>query len=124
MQGHRLLAVENLGEGEFRRRPHEYAESARRQRWINNFRAQMSTTWCPLMTDQLNTGGRKQWVHDGLVWESCCAFCDEAEPTEADFARALALLEERARFAYEATGGRYVEGASRPVVGALVVEVV
>jgi hypothetical protein len=108
-------------EQEFRARPEHYAELARRQRWINNFKIQMSSIWCPLMNDQINTGGRKQWTHEGLVWESCCAFCDETEPTAEDFARALAALEKRARFAYEASGGRYVEGAASPVEGAMVV---
>jgi hypothetical protein len=107
-------------EAEFRTQPDAYAERARRERWINNFKTQMSGIWCPLMNDQINTGGRKQWIHGGLTWESCCAFCDETEPTDEDFARALEALEKRAQLAFEATGGRYVEGAASPVEGALV----
>jgi hypothetical protein len=106
-------------EAEFRTRPEAFVERARRERWIHNFKIQMSTIWCPLMNDQINTGGRKQWTHGGLTWESCCAFCDETEPTDDDFARALEALEKRARFAFEATGGRYVEGAASPVEGAM-----
>jgi hypothetical protein len=107
-------------EAEFSAQPAAFAESARRERWINNFKTQMSAIWCPLMNDQINTGGRKQWTHGGLVWESCCAFCDETEPTEEDFARALEALETRAQLAFELTGGRYVEGAASPVEGAMV----
>jgi quinoprotein glucose dehydrogenase len=106
-------------EAEFRIQPALFAERARRERWVNNFKAQMSTIWCPLMNDQINTGGRKQWTHGGLTWESCCAFCDETEPTDEDFARALEALDQRARFAFELTGGRYVEGAASPVEGAM-----
>jgi hypothetical protein len=108
-------------EAEFRTEPQVFAERARRERWIHNFETQMSTIWCPLMNDQINTGGRKQWTHGGLTWESCCAFCDETEPTDEDFARALEALERRALLAYELTGGRYVEGAASPVEGAMVV---
>jgi len=103
----------------FEKDPAGYAEKARAQRWENNFIAAMSTIWCPLMSDRLNPGGHKRWVHDGITWESCCQFCDEEEPTKDDFDKALELLKKRARTSYKLTGGTYVEGAKSPLEGAM-----
>ena len=77
----------------------------------------MSIIWCPV-TDELNPGGLLRWERLGLVWESCCKFCN-VDVREEDFPIALELLKERARLAYVATGGKYVEGAESPVEGAI-----
>lgn len=103
----------------FAQDPEGYAKKARLERWSNNFLSNMSTIWCPLMPENMNTGGRKTWEMKGLVWESCCAFCDEETPTEEVIDAAIELLKERALRSFELTGGKYVEGASSPVQGAL-----
>ncbi len=104
-------------QAEFDKDPDAYAEAARYQRWENNFVANMSTIWCPV-TDELNPGGLTRWTKLGLVWESCCKFCDE-DVQDDDFPVALEALKERAKLAYAATGGVYVEGAKSPVEGAI-----
>lgn len=104
-------------EAEFEKHPARYAKAARYQRWENNFLSAMSIIWCPV-TDELNPGGLTEWTRLGLVWESCCKFCDE-DVQEEDFPVALEQLKERARLAFQATGGRYVEGAKSPVEGAI-----
>ena len=102
---------------EFEKHPDRHAEAARFKRWENNFVAVMSIMWCPV-TDELNPGGLLRWERLGLVWESCCKFCNE-DVQDDDFPIALAQLKERAKLAYIATGGRYVEGAKSPVAGAI-----
>lgn len=97
--------------------PSRYIEEHRRQRWINNFMAAMSTIWCPI-TDEVTPGGRKRLDAHGYTWESCCTFCDE-DMTADNVVEALARLEERAAEAFDLTGGAYHEGASSPVEGAI-----
>jgi hypothetical protein len=102
---------------EFEKDPDKHAEAARFKRWENNFAQGLSTIWCPV-TDELNPGGLTQWTKLGLVWESCCKFCDE-DVQDDDFPIALEALKERAALAYIATGGRYVDDANSPVEGAI-----
>lgn len=102
---------------EFDKDPDKHAEAARFQRWENNFVQGLSTIWCPV-TDELNPGGLTQWTKLGLVWESCCKFCDE-DVQDSDFPVALDALKERAALAYVATGGRYVDDAKSTVEGAI-----
>jgi hypothetical protein len=101
----------------FFQKPDQYAEAAKRQRFINNFMLAMSTVWCPV-TDQVTPGGMKQWKKHGHTWESCCAFCDE-NAKEEDFARGLEILKKRAEESYKLMGAKYTEGASSPVEGAI-----
>ena len=103
----------------FNAAPDDFAEKAAVKRWENNFVTTMSTIWCPLMTDQINPGGRKQWVVDGITWESCCTFCDETETIQDDFDKALELLKVRAATSFKLTQGTYTEGARSPVEGAM-----
>ena len=95
----------------------KYAAAAKRQRFINNFVLAMSTVWCPV-TDQVTPGGMMQWKKLGLTFESCCAFCDESAKEE-DFEKGLERLKQRAAKTYDLTGGKYTEGASSPVEGAI-----
>lgn len=97
--------------------PDRYAKAAHRERYKQNFMLAMSTIWCPI-TDEVTPGGRKQVDGLGLKWESCCSFCDE-EMREENFTEAVERLEARALEAYELTGGKYTEGASSPVEGAI-----
>lgn len=97
--------------------PAKYAETAERERWVNNFMLAMSTIWCPI-TDEVTPGGRKQVEALGFNWESCCSFCDE-EMSGDNFEEALVRLRERAEESFDLTGGVYVEGASSPVEGAI-----
>ncbi len=97
--------------------PDRYAEAARRQRFINNFMAAMSTVWCPV-TDQITPGGMKQWKKLGLTFESCCGFCDE-NAKEEDFQAGLEKLKQRAEETYKLIGAKYTEGATSPVEGAI-----
>lgn len=101
----------------FFKEPDKYAETARRQRWINNFMLAMSTIWCPV-TDQITPGGMKQWQKFGYTWESCCAFCDE-NYEDKDFQSGLERLKKRAELAYVLSEGKYTEGAKSPVEGAI-----
>lgn len=105
-------------QAEFEKDPETYAEKAELQRWENNFIQSMSTIWCPV-TDEITPGGMLEWTALGIKWESCCKFCDDSV-MEDDFPRALELLKARAKKSYELTGGKYVEGASSPVEGAIV----
>jgi hypothetical protein len=104
-------------QAEFEKDPEKYAKAAQYKRWENNFVQDMSIIWCPV-TDEVNPGGGKQWKKLGIVWESCCKFCDE-DVTEEDFPEALKRLKERAKEAYKATGGKYVKEAKSPVEGAI-----
>lgn len=104
-------------QSEFEKDPATYAKAARSQRWENNFVTALSTIWCPV-TDEITPGGMLQWSKLGIQWESCCKFCDDSVMDE-DFPRALERLKERAKQSYELTGGKYVEGASSPVEGAI-----
>ncbi len=102
---------------EFKKDADTYSAAARARRWENNFVSVMSIIWCPI-TDEVNAGGGVQWKRLGLQWESCCKFCDE-DFAEEDFPLALEQLRKRAKLAYKATGGKYVEGAKSPVEGAI-----
>lgn len=97
--------------------PEGFAAAAAKHRWIDNFTAQMSMIWCPV-TDEIAPGGMTQWTGLGLTWESCCQFCD-ASFDESDLPPALERLQARAEDSYGQTGGRYVEGASSPIAGAI-----
>jgi hypothetical protein len=101
----------------FLKDPDTCAETAKKQRYVNNFIAAMSTIWCPV-TDQVTPGGMKQWKRLGVTFESCCGFCDE-NFKETDFEEGLARLKKRAETAYRLTGGKYTEGARSPVEGAI-----
>jgi hypothetical protein len=97
--------------------PDKFAETAKKQRWINNFMQAMSAIWCPV-TDQITPGGMMQWKKFGLTFESCCSFCDE-NAKEEDFQKGLEKLKQRAELAYAMTGGKYTEGSKSPVEGAI-----
>lgn len=101
----------------FMANPDAYIERAAKQRWENNFIQAMSRVWCPV-TDEVTSGGGLIWNELGIQWESCCQFCNDTK-TEEDFPRALERLKKRAAEAYELTHGKYVEGASSPVEGAV-----
>lgn len=102
----------------FMKDPDAYAEKAAKQRWESNFVEAMSTIWCPV-TDEITPGGMLQWDKLGVTWESCCKFCDDTVADE-DFPRALERLKERAAQSYKLTNGKYVNDASSPVEGAIV----
>lgn len=97
--------------------PDKFAEAAAKERWTLNFIQAMSKIWCPV-TDEVTPGGLQQWTVDGIIWESCCTFCDTTVKDE-DFGTALERLKARAGKSYELTGGKYVEGAKSPVDGAI-----
>lgn len=97
--------------------PAAYVEKAREERWVKNFIPAMSRIWCPV-TDEVNPGGLRTWEVDGVTWESCCAFCDDSA-TEGDFLDAHDRLVDRARKSFVLTQGKYVEGASSPIDGAI-----
>ncbi len=101
----------------FLAKPEQYTTAHSEKLWEENFILSMSRVWCPV-TDQLNPGGLLEWEALGLMWESCCTFCNEAVMDE-DFPAALDRLKERAKIAYEKTGGVYVNDASSPVEGAI-----
>lgn len=97
--------------------PGRYAASAEKERWMLNFMIQMSPIWCPV-TDEIGPGNMLTWEKEGLLWESCCTFCDQTVRDDM-FPRAKARLRKRAEAAFVAQGARYVEGASSPVEGAI-----
>lgn len=97
--------------------PDKFAEQAREQRWKHNFKEAMSVIWCPV-TDEVNPGGLAGWSSQGLKWESCCEFC-ESSVQDQDFEDAFERLTRRAQLSWEATGGKYTEGASSVVEGAI-----
>ena len=111
-RGHTSGCGEAFGED-----PERFVAAAARQRWIDNFISQMSNIWCPV-TDEIAPGGLTVWEGLGLNWESCCAFCDESFD-ESDLPPALERLTARAQQSHGLTGGRYVEGASSPIEGAI-----
>ena len=102
---------------EFGNSPDDYATAHKKELYVRNFMLAMSTIWCPI-TDEVTPGGRTQVEGHGLHWESCCSFCDE-EMDPANFTEALEQLRKRAEVSYQLTGGRYTEGASSPVEGAI-----
>ena len=97
--------------------PAKYAKDAEKNRWILNFMEQMSPIWCPV-TDEIGPGNMLQWEELGYKWESCCTFCDQTVQPQ-NFPAALKRLRARAEEAYSLQKGRYVEGASSPVEGAI-----
>jgi len=104
-------------QSEFEKKPEQYAAAAKFKRWENNFVSAMSPIWCPV-TDQVNPGGLLKWEKLELKWESCCKFCNAAVFPEC-FTGALEHLKSRAKLAYQATGGKYVEGAPSPITDAI-----
>jgi mono/diheme cytochrome c family protein len=90
---------------------------AERARWELNFVHSMSPIWCPV-TDEISPGGNTKWHELGLIWESCCQFCNDTKAPE-DFPRARQLLYSRAAEAFDLQGNHYVEDASSPVQGAI-----
>lgn len=98
--------------------PEAHAAAAARERWDNNFVEAMSIIWCPV-TDEVNPGGLEAWDYKGTKFESCCEFCTSSV-REEDFIMGLERLMERSAQSYELTGGKYTEGASSPVAGAIV----
>ena len=104
-------------QAEFEKHPEQYVESARYQRWETNFLAAMSVIWCPV-TDQVNTGDFQSWEKLGLKWKSCCKFCNASVFPEC-FPEALKRLKSRAKMAYTATQGKYVEGSESPILDAI-----
>jgi hypothetical protein len=102
----------------FMKDPAKYAEKAAKARWEQNFINSMSVIWCPV-TDEISPGGNTKWNKIGLVWESCCQFCNDTV-TDEDFPRALDRLKVRANKSYDIIGAaKYTEGASSPVEGAI-----
>jgi hypothetical protein len=104
-------------QAKFEADPETFAKVAFEKRWINNFIGSMSTIWCPV-TDEITPGGMLKWEKLDITWESCCTFCNETVD-DSQFPRALKKLEGRAAEAYALQNGRYVEGASSPVEGAI-----
>lgn len=104
-------------QAEFEKDPEGHAAKAAEERFVQNFIKAMSTVWCPV-TDEITPGGLTQWEREGLVWESCCDFCDDTVQEE-DFVSARERLMERARKAYALTGGKYNDTASSPLEGAV-----
>lgn len=104
-------------ESEFNKDATKYAAAAQKERYVQNFMLAMSSIWCPI-TDEVTPGGRKQVEGHGLTWESCCSFCDE-EMMPENFTEGLEQLRKRGELSYELTGGKYTEGASSPVEGAI-----
>jgi hypothetical protein len=70
------------------------------------------------VTDEVTPGGMTQWERFGLVFESCCTFCDETFQ-EDDFKAGLERLKQRAEKTYDLIGAKYTEGAKSPVEGAI-----
>ena len=101
----------------FAKDPETNAAAHKKELYVRNFMAAMSTIWCPI-TDEVTPGGRKQVDGHGLKWESCCSFCDEEMHPE-NFKEAVTQLRKRAEKSYELTGGKYTEGAKSPVEGAI-----
>jgi len=104
-------------QAKFEADPETFAKAAFEKRWINNFIGSMSTIWCPV-TDEITPGGMLKWEKLDITWESCCTFCNETVD-DSQFPRALKKLEGRAAEAFALQKGRYVEGASSPVEGAI-----
>ncbi len=104
-------------QAKFEADPEKFVAAAFEQRWIKNFAENMSTIWCPV-TDEITPGGMLKWEKLDLTWESCCTFCNETVD-DSQFPRALKKLEERAAKSFALQKGRYVEGASSPVEGAI-----
>ncbi len=102
---------------EFAKSPDKFVMAHKKELYVRNFMLAMSTIWCPI-TDEVTPGGRLQVEGHGLHWESCCSFCDE-EMVPENFTEALEQLRKRAEASYQLTGGRYTEGASSPVEGAI-----
>jgi hypothetical protein len=101
----------------FESAPEKHAKAHQKELYVRNFMLAMSTIWCPI-TDEVTPGGRKQVDGHGLRWESCCSFCDE-EMDPANFDEAFEQLRKRAEVSFDLTGGKYTEGASSPVEGAI-----
>jgi hypothetical protein len=101
----------------FKADPDKFAKAAEKQRYINNFIKSMSTVWCPV-TDEITPGGMTQWTRNGVVFESCCTFCDE-NFEEENFVEGLKRLKQRAEKTYGLVGAKYTEGAKSPVEGAM-----
>lgn len=104
-------------QAKFEEDPAKYVKAAFEKRWIDNFIQSMSAIWCPV-TDEITPGGMLKWEKLGITWESCCTFCNETVD-DSQFPRALKKLEGRAAKAFALQKGRYVEGASSPVEGAI-----
>ncbi|MEM1248849.1 MAG: hypothetical protein AAGA81_19010 [Acidobacteriota bacterium] len=103
---------------EFMKAPADYAEKAKKQRWINNFMLAMSPVWCPV-TGEISPGGRKRHEAEGYTWESCCSVCDgEMKMFPPEYDTALEKLAARAAESYELTGGEYVD-ADNPIEDAI-----
>lgn len=111
-------AFSKEAENQFKANPDSYLEAAKYQRWENNFLRAMSPIWCPV-TDQVNPGGFGKYRQRGLDWQVCCQFCNPAFVPDC-FALAEKRLKERAKKAYELTGGAYsATPISNPIEGAL-----
>lgn len=104
-------------QAEFAKDPDTWAAKAAEERFVQNFVKAMSTVWCPV-TDEITPGGLTQWEVEGVVWESCCDFCDDTVQ-DGDFISARERLIERARKTYALTGGTYNDTASSPLEGAV-----
>ncbi len=102
----------------FAKAPDDFAAKAAKARWEQNFINSMSAIWCPV-TDEISPGGNTKWEKIGLVWESCCQFCNDTVQ-DSDFANGLERLKVRAGKSWDIIGGaKYTEGASSPVEGAI-----
>jgi hypothetical protein len=104
-------------QAKFESDPEKYVKAYEENRWVANFVQAMSTVWCPV-TDEITPGGMLQWDKLGYKWESCCTFCNETVD-DSQFPRALKKLKERGAEAYAKQDGKYTEGASSPVEGAI-----
>ena len=104
-------------EEQFRASPDEFREAANRKRWENNFVRAMSPVWC-VVSDQVNPGGFGQFEKLSLKWQTCCQFCNPDLIPDC-FAISLKRLKERAKSAYELTGGTYARNVTNPIAGAL-----
>jgi len=104
-------------QAKFQENPEKYHAEAQKERWVYNFMHQMSRIWCPV-TDEIGPGNLLEWQEQGFTWESCCTFCNQTVQPE-HFPRAVDRLRKRAEKSYALQEGRYVEGASSPVEGAI-----
>jgi YHS domain-containing protein len=106
-----------MSKEKFEANPEKFHSAAEEKRWLLNFTHNMSIIWCPV-TDEISPGGNTLWNEIGLVWESCCQFCNDTKAPE-DFPRALSRLQVRAADAFKLQGVKYVNDASSPVEGAI-----
>ncbi len=116
-QGIRYQFSSESARNQFVHSPQDFVEAAKFARWERNFMTAISPVWCPV-TDQVNPGGFGEFDKLELKWRTCCQFCNPAL-VPGCFDQALARLKERAKTAFQLTGGVYAKNVSNPIEGAL-----